>query len=75
MRDPVGQMRALYEHLGLGGFEAFLPQLEKYLASIAGYQTNKYEKLSPELRMEIARRWGDVIRMYGYDEEPAGTMP
>src|SRR5262249_48831511 len=26
VRDPVGQMRALYEHLGLGGFEDVLPR-------------------------------------------------
>jgi hypothetical protein len=26
---------------------------------------------SPQLRAEIARRWGDVIRRYGYAEQPA----
>ena len=54
---------------------SFQPRLENYLAGIAGYQTNKYEKLSPELRAEITRRWGTVIRKYGYDTEPAPTTP
>jgi hypothetical protein len=72
IRDPVGQMRALYEHLGLGGFEAFRPRLEEYLASIAGYETNRYD-LTPEQRAEITRRWGSVIRRYGYAEPAVST--
>jgi membrane-bound metal-dependent hydrolase YbcI (DUF457 family) len=68
VRDPVARLRALYDHLGLGGFDALLPRLEKYLASTAGYRTNRYE-MSPELRAEITRRWGDVIRRYGYGTE------
>jgi hypothetical protein len=70
VRDPVGEMRKLYEHLGLGGFEAVRPRLEGYLAAHAGYKTNRYE-LAPGLRAEVARRWGEVIRRYGYAEEPA----
>ncbi|HXG11443.1 MAG TPA: sulfotransferase [Gemmataceae bacterium] len=69
VRDPVGQMQALYEHLGLGGFEQVRPRLQEYLAGTAGYQTNRYE-LSPEQRAEITRRWGDVIRRYGYEVQP-----
>jgi hypothetical protein len=74
VRDPVGQMRALYEHLQLGGFEAVLPRLQEYLAGVAGYQTNRYE-MSPELRAEITRRWGEVIRRYGYDVVSGGDHP
>jgi omega-hydroxy-beta-dihydromenaquinone-9 sulfotransferase len=67
--DPVGQMRLLYERLDLGDFEQVRPRLEKYLAASAGYKTNRYPTLSPELRAEITRRWGDVIRRYGYATE------
>jgi membrane-bound metal-dependent hydrolase YbcI (DUF457 family) len=70
VRDPVGQMRALYEHLGLGHFDAVLPRLQKYLAGVAGYRTNRYEPLPPEVRAEVERRWGDVSRRYGYDTGP-----
>jgi hypothetical protein len=66
--DPVNQMRTLYEHLGLGEFEKVLPQIEAYLAANAGYQANRYPKLSPELRAEIASRWGAVIERYGYTD-------
>jgi hypothetical protein len=68
--DPVGRMRALYEHLDLGGFDAVLPRLESYQAEHADYRTNRYE-LSPALRAEIEERWGEVIRRQGYDREPA----
>jgi hypothetical protein len=68
--DPVGQMRALYEHLGLGGFEELRPRLERYLTGTRDYRTNRYA-LPPALRDEVTRRWGDVIRRYGYAEGPA----
>jgi len=67
--DPVGQMRLLYERLQLGGFDAFLPRLKTYLDAHAGYRTNRYPDLAPELRAEIERRWGHIIRQYGYDKE------
>jgi hypothetical protein len=68
VRDPVGEMRKLYEHLGLGGFDEVRPRLEAYLAKNRDYRTNRYD-LAPELRAEITRRWGDVIRRYGYATE------
>ncbi len=64
--DPEGQMRLLYDRLGLGEFDAALPRIRQYLQDHAGYQTNRYPSLAPELRKEIARRWGAVIERYGY---------
>ncbi len=74
VRDPAGQMKALYRHLELGDFENVRPRLEAYLASLKGYETNRYQ-LSPERRAEITRRWGDVIRKYGYEERAAERPP
>jgi hypothetical protein len=65
VRDPLGQMRLLYEQLELGGFEKILPRLQSYVAKTADYATNRYE-LPSELRAEITRRWEKVIRQYGY---------
>jgi hypothetical protein len=65
IKDPVGRMRALYEHLQLGDFDSYLPRLEKYLASVKGYETNRYQ-LTPKQHAEISRRWGKVIERYGY---------
>jgi hypothetical protein len=63
--DPIGQMRRIYEELELGEFDKVLPALEKYVEGHADYRTNRYE-IPAETRSEIARRWGDFIRKYGY---------
>jgi omega-hydroxy-beta-dihydromenaquinone-9 sulfotransferase len=64
--DSQQQMRLLYERLELGGFEEYLPRLQAYLDANAGYKTNRYPELAPELHAEIERRWGHIIRKYGY---------
>lgn len=69
IRDPIGEIRKIYEELKLGDVEAVLPRLQKYLAEIAGYRTNRYRPLNPELQAEITRRWGKVIQRYGYDRQ------
>jgi hypothetical protein len=65
VEDPVGQLRRIYEHFQLPGFEQFLPRLQEYLGTVKGYQTNQYN-LTPEQRAEIGRRWAAVIERYGY---------
>jgi hypothetical protein len=66
VRDPVNQMERLYAHLDLGGFGEYVPRLEKYLTTIKGYETNRYE-LDQGEREKLRGRWGEVIRQYGYD--------
>ncbi len=63
--DPLGQVRTVYERLGLGEFDNVLPALERYVADKKDYKTNRYE-ISPEIRAEITRRWGSYIAQYGY---------
>jgi hypothetical protein len=70
--DPPGQMRRLYEALGLGGFEDIRPRLEQYCREQSGYRTNRYSHLSDELRATIASRWAAVIERYGYSRTAAG---
>ena len=41
---------------------------EHYLATVAGYETNKYQ-ITPELRAAIRQRWGQIIQRYGYDRQ------
>jgi hypothetical protein len=74
VRDPVGQIRALYDHFGFGGFDAYQPRLERYLATIRNYETNRYE-LPPEKQAEITTRWGEVIRRYGYERPMSAGQP
>jgi hypothetical protein len=72
LRDPVGWLQALYDHLQLGDFENLRPHLEGYLKRTAGYERNRYQ-LTPEQRAEVTRRWGPVIRQYGYSVPPSAS--
>jgi hypothetical protein len=65
VRDPVGQLEALYQALDLGDFTAARPHIEAYLPLIRAYETNRYI-LTAEERQAITDRWGEVIRRYGY---------
>jgi hypothetical protein len=64
--DPVGQVRTMYEQLGLGDFEPVRGAMEHYAKRSENYQTNRYEELDPQLRDEISRRWAAYIEQYGY---------
>jgi hypothetical protein len=64
-KDPIGEMKRVYEGLGLGEFEGLRPRLEQYLAENARYEKNKFQPSAGELA-EINRRWGAVIEKYGY---------
>jgi hypothetical protein len=69
VRDPIGEVRKLYEQLRLGKFEKVQPKQEAFWSANAEYQTNRY-RLTPQQKAEVTRRWGDVIRRYGYTEPP-----
>ena len=75
IRDPVGQMRALYNYLQLGDFEVVESAIQHYTKGVKNYQTNRYE-LSSQLRDEITRRWQPYIEKYQYVREPRSqSMP
>jgi omega-hydroxy-beta-dihydromenaquinone-9 sulfotransferase len=68
VRDQLGEMRKLYDHLNLGEFQGVEPRIREYIAGTKDYQANKYE-IDPQLRSEIDRRWGPFMRRYGYCQE------
>jgi len=65
-RDPCGQVKEIYERLGLPGFDAMQPSLRRYVASIANYQKNEYPELPSPLRDEVARAWQLTFDRWGY---------
>jgi hypothetical protein len=69
--DPVGEMRRVYDELNLGEFDKALPSIEKYVASQADYQRNRYE-IAPETRERIAQRWATFLDRYGYSSSSVG---
>jgi hypothetical protein len=72
VQDPVGQMRALYEHLELGEFQTAQPKLEAYFKDRKHIRIGKYE-IPDALREEIDRRWGPYMRGYGYCQVAEGA--
>ncbi|MGE0608096.1 MAG: sulfotransferase [Pirellulales bacterium] len=65
VRDPVGQLRAIYDQLELDGFEEALPAFQEHLAGQSDYQPNRHQ-MPAELKAKIADRWADFIQRYGY---------
>lgn len=66
--DPVGQVRRIYDELGLGGFDELRPAVEDFVAQHKDYKKNVFE-MAPELKAEIGRRWSAYIEKYGYGEK------
>jgi hypothetical protein len=65
-RDPVAQMRGLYEHLGIPDFEAFRPSLENYVSARSSYRKNEYQQLPASLRTEISQAWRRSFDEWNY---------
>jgi hypothetical protein len=65
-RDPVAQMRGLYESLGIPGFETLLPSLENYVRANSSYRKNTYEELPASLRREISQAWRRSFDEWNY---------
>jgi omega-hydroxy-beta-dihydromenaquinone-9 sulfotransferase len=65
VKDLVVGTKAVYDGLGLDGWEVVLPKVEAFAAGQKSYETNKYT-LTDDQRAKITERWGDVIRKQGY---------
>jgi hypothetical protein len=67
VRDPRGEMQALYDRLALGDFDAAAPALDGYLERVAGFRAGGHAPVSDAWRAEVTRRWGPLMRRYGYE--------
>ena len=68
-RDPIGEMRRLYDELGLPGFNVAEPALRRHIAGQAGYRKNEF-RMMPEEHARVAERWGFAFDAFGYRETP-----
>jgi hypothetical protein len=65
-KDPVGEMRKLYEALELPEFGNVEPTLRTYLHSLRDYRKNTFPELASDVRRRIAREWGRCFEEWGY---------
>ena len=64
-RAPLEQLRRIYDHLTLPGYDQSEPDFRAYLESIRGYRKNRYEIGRPEIA-KVNRHWGFVFEPWHY---------
>jgi LPS sulfotransferase NodH len=67
VQDQVGEVRRIYEALGLGDFSAVEPKIAARVTQEKNYKTNVH-KLDESLRQRIRSRWAAYFEKYGYAE-------
>ena len=65
-RDMAGQIRLIYDGLGLDGYADFAPQLAEYAAAIADFQKNP-QQVSPRIIRLVNEYVPFLVSEYGYD--------
>src|SRR5262249_11159451 len=76
-RDPICQLRWLYDRLDLPDFALVEPVLREYLCSLAGYQHSPAGRLQfrrPVVRLGILRRSRDGVRQTPLAQVPAADQ-
>ena len=64
--NPLGELKRVYNELGLPGFEKAEENFKAYIASQSSYKKNKY-KLSDETIKKVYQHWEFTIEKWGYD--------
>jgi hypothetical protein len=67
--DPIGQIRAIYNHLDLPEFGHVEPRLTEYIASLSGYKKNEHAELPLPLRERLAREWRQSFEAWDYSTD------
>ncbi len=65
-KEPVAQLKHLYETLGLPSFEEFQPDVEAYLDSLSNYKKNKHPEIDPALKSQLQTVWQQCFEEWGY---------
>jgi hypothetical protein len=65
IKDPIGQVKAIYEKLQLPGFEQALPKMNNYLDRQATYKTNVYT-IDKKIIEYVHENWKSTIDRWGY---------
>jgi omega-hydroxy-beta-dihydromenaquinone-9 sulfotransferase len=71
-RDPLGEVRRVYEALDLPGFASAEPAFRAYIDSQRAYRKNTFT-LSGADRRRIEQRWAFAFAELGYSDVPANN--
>jgi omega-hydroxy-beta-dihydromenaquinone-9 sulfotransferase len=67
-KDPIGEMRRLYEALALPDLGPVEPALRGYLDSVAAYRKNEFPEVPAGWRRRIADAWQPCFEEWGYPD-------
>jgi hypothetical protein len=74
-KEPLAQLRKVYETLSLPGFAEAEPAFRAYLDSISGYQKLAHKQLDDSAITKINRNWQFAFDALGYKRiEPASEV-
>lgn len=65
IKDPIGQVKHIYETLQLPGFENALPGMQTYLDNQAEYKTNVYT-IDDTILDHVEKNWKFTLDRWGY---------
>ncbi|WP_339731399.1 sulfotransferase [uncultured Gimesia sp.] len=71
--DPVSELRKVYEHLNLDGFDDLEKNIQPYLKDQKSYKKNKYE-MDAAQEKKIYERWQKAFEMFGYKRLPSDAL-
>ncbi|NNL86593.1 MAG: sulfotransferase, partial [Myxococcales bacterium] len=63
-RNPVAEMRRIYDTLNLGEFPRVEPALQAYMEGQAGYEKNRFAR-DPEDVRKVNQNWGFAFDAWG----------
>lgn len=65
-RDPLTELRKVYENLQLPRFDYVESRLTEYVRALAGYERNRFADLPKDIRNRLAHEWKRVFEEWGY---------
>ncbi len=65
VKDPIGNVRNIYQSFGIDEFDTVLPRLQKYWSSRQDHKANK-SAINEKTRGSIDHRWSRYIDAFGY---------
>jgi hypothetical protein len=68
-RDPVHELRRIYQHLDLGGFDQAAGPVDGHIRKTRGYTKNSYPPLDVHLRDRITTQWSRSFQHWEYQPE------
>ncbi len=74
VKEPLAQLRKVYDTLGLPGFAEAEPAFRAYIDSIAGYQKNP-QQIDDNVINKVNQHWQFALDAWGYERlEPSSAV-